>query len=69
MKPPHFCPQKPSFNGPVQYVKDRESKCFTSDEARYIYKKDDLVHLETIKQEEDRLDNNNELEEQNLIRI
>ena len=47
-------PLKASFGGPVQYVKDRESKCLSSDEVRYIYKKvakDDLVNVEMIKQE------------------
>ena len=66
-----FLPLKLSSAGPVQYVKDRESKCLTSDEARYIYKKvenNDLVNVEINKQEieEDRLDNGNEPEEENL---
>ena len=34
-----FLPLKLSSGKPVQYVKDRESICLTSDQARYIYKK------------------------------
>ena len=43
-------PLKQSSGGWVQYVKDRESKYLTSDEARYINKKveqDDLINVET----------------------
>ena len=59
--------------GPVEYVKDRKSICLTSNQARYIYikiEKDGLVNVEMIKPEieEDRLDNNNNLEEENLYR-
>ena len=42
-----------SSGGPVSYVKDKESICLTSDQARYIYKKVEkggLGNVEMIKQ-------------------
>ena len=54
----------------IQFIKDRENVCLTSDHARYIYKKverDSYVNVETMKQEieENRLDNNNSNEAEN----
>ena len=69
-----FLPLKQSSGGPVQYVKERESICLTSDKARYICKKvekDDIVNVEMMKQEieEDKLDSNNELGEENSYQV
>ena len=60
-----------SLGRTIQYIKDRENICLTSDQARYIYKKvetDSLVNVETIKPEikEDGLDNGNDNEAENL---
>ena len=66
----HIFPLKQSFGGLVQYVKDRNSICLTTDQARYIYEKvekEGLDNVEMIKQEikEDKLDKDNELGEEN----
>ena len=40
--------------GPVRYVKDKEAKCLTEDQMRYIYKKvesESVVNVDTINQE------------------
>ena len=39
MAPPHFLPLNMKIGGPIEYVKDKEAKCLTEDQARYIYKK------------------------------
>ena len=38
----------------VRYVTDKEQRCFTEDQARYVYKKeevDKVINVETMKQE------------------
>ena len=61
---------QPSSGKTIQFVKDRDEKCLTSDQARYVYKgveKDSIVNVEIIKQEieEDRLDKENYSKEKN----
>ena len=68
----HIVPLKLSSGGPVYYVKDRESECLASDQARYIYKKvekDGLVNVEMIKQKKEEVRLDNEIEEKICIRI
>ena len=67
----HTKPATTKLHRTVQFIKDREDICLTSDQPRSIYKKvemDSLVNVEAIKQEkeEDRLDNNNDNEADNL---
>ena len=59
--PTTFLPLNSKLDGPVAYLKDRETICLTADQAKYIYKKveqESIVNIETIKQEieDDRLD-------------
>ena len=37
--PTTFLPPNTKIGGPVKYVKDKETICFTNDQARHIYKK------------------------------
>ena len=49
-----FLPLNTGKGGPVRYVKHKEAKCLTEDQARHIYKKvesDSMVNVNTIKQE------------------
>ena len=42
------------IGGLIEYVQDKEVKCLTEDQARYIYKKVELqgvINVDTIKQE------------------
>ena len=57
-------PLNTKMDGPVKYIKDKETICLTKDQARHIYKKVELegiVNVDTIKQEieEDKLSNDN----------
>ena len=56
-------PINTKIGGPVKYVKDRETICFTNDEARHINTKvesEGIVNEDTIKQEiEDKWGSNN----------
>ena len=61
--------QPPTSGRTIQFIKDRENICLTSDQARDIYKKvekESTVNVETIKEEieKGRLGNDNEEENQ-----
>ena len=52
MAPPHF-----SFTykngGQARYIKEKEDKCLTNDEARHVYKKVEsgcIINVDTLKQ-------------------
>ena len=52
------------IDGPVKYMKDKETICLTNDQARHVYKKiesESIINIDTIKQEieEDKWDRNN----------
>ena len=70
LKPLYFLPLKQSSSRLVQYVKDRDNICLTTDQAKNIYKKvekDSLINVEMIKEEieEDKLDKDNKTREEN----
>ena len=49
--------KQPSSSRIIQFIKDREDVCLTSDQAGYIYQnveKDSIANVETIKQEDRR---------------
>ena len=63
MAPAHFA-SKHKIEGPVKYVKNKETIFLTNDQARHIYKKvetEGVVNVGTINQEivEDKLGRNN----------
>ena len=56
----------------VRYIPDKEQRCLTEDQARYVYKKvemDEVINVETIKQEiEDNKMTRNRLNEEDTTK-
>ena len=67
---PHFLPLNTRKGALVTYVKDKEAKCLTEDQARHIYKKvesDSMININTRKQEiEDDKLNRDRIEEDEI---